>query len=194
MTSLCVSFMKYLLIGLLASATMFATQSRQTFSGTITDDECPSADHSGMRMGSTDAACTIACVDDHTVEFVLFDGEASYLLSDQDKSREFAGKKVAVVGTLDSTTWTIQVNSMAAANCPIDPPGIHADFKYFLCLLEFHHDVRRESGGTRPQNRLAGGTRVRASSGVVGIYSAGATIMIWSRAALSAGSSDSPEG
>ena len=41
---------------------------------------------------------------------------------------------------------------------------------------------------------LAGGTRVHASSGVVGIYSAGATIMIWSRAALSAGSSDSPEG
>jgi len=116
MTSLCVSFMKYLLIGLVASATMFATQSRQTFSGTITDDECPSADHSGMRMGSTDAACTIACVDDHTVEFVLFDGETSYLLSDQDKSREFAGKKVAVVGTLDSTTWTIQVDSMAAAN------------------------------------------------------------------------------
>ena len=120
MTSLCVSFMKYLLIGLLASAllasaTMFATQSRQTFSGTITDDECPSADHSGMRMGSTDTACAIACVDDHTVEFVLFDGKATYLLSDQDKSREFAGKKVAVVGTLDSKTQTIQVNSMAAA-------------------------------------------------------------------------------
>jgi type 1 fimbria pilin len=121
MASLGVSVMKYLLIGLLASAllasaTMFATQSRQTFSGTITDDECPSADHSGMRMGSTDAACTIACVDDHTVEFVLFDGEGSYLLSDQDKSREFAGKKVAVVGTLDSTTYTIQVHSMVAAN------------------------------------------------------------------------------
>ena len=112
--------MKYLLIGLLASAllasaTMFATQSRQTFSGTITDEECPSADHSGMRMGSTDAACAIACVDDHTVEFVLFDGKATYLLSDQDKSREFAGMKVAVVGTWDSTTQTIQVNSMAAA-------------------------------------------------------------------------------
>lgn len=120
MTSLCVSFMKYLLTGLLASAllasaTMFATQSRQTFSGTITDEECPIADHSGMRMGSTDAACTIACVDDHTVPFVLFDGRATYLLSDQDKSREFAGQKVAVVGTLDSKTQTIQVTSMAAA-------------------------------------------------------------------------------
>ena len=121
MTSPGVSVMKYLLIGLvasalLASATMFATQSRQTFSGTITDEECLSADHSGMRMGSTDAACTIACVDDHTVPFILFAGTAIYGLSDQDKSREFAGKKVTVVGTLDSTTGTIQVSSMVAAN------------------------------------------------------------------------------
>ena len=58
---------------------------------------------------------TIACVDDHSVPFVLFDGKETYQLSDQDKSREFAGKKVAVVGTLDSKTKTIQVNSMAAA-------------------------------------------------------------------------------
>ena len=94
---------------------MFATQSRQTFSGTITDEECPIADHSGMRMGSTDAACTIACVDDHSVPFILFDGKEIYRLSDQDKSREFAGKKVAVVGTLDAETRTIQVNSIAAA-------------------------------------------------------------------------------
>ena len=115
MTSLCVSFMKYLLIGLLASAAMFATQSRQTFSGTITDNECPGADHSGMRMGSTDAACTIACVLDHGGQFVLFDGKEVYRLSDQDKSREFAGKKVAVVGTLDSKTKTIQVDSITAA-------------------------------------------------------------------------------
>jgi hypothetical protein len=112
--------MKYLLTGLLASAllasaTMFATQSRQTFSGTITDEECPGADHSGMRMGSTDAACTIACVEDHSVPFVLFDGKEAYRLSDQEKSREFAGKKVTVVGTLDSRTRTIQVTSMASA-------------------------------------------------------------------------------
>ena len=66
-------------------------------------------------MGPTDAACTIACVDDHTVPFVLFDGNEVYRLSDQEKSREFAGKKVAVVGTLDSETNTIQVNSMTAA-------------------------------------------------------------------------------
>jgi len=94
---------------------MLATQSRQTFSGTITDDECRSADHSGMRMGSTDAACTIACLDDHSVPVILFTGNAIYQLSDQDKSREFAGKKVTVVGTLDSKTGTIQVTSMATA-------------------------------------------------------------------------------
>ena len=66
-------------------------------------------------MGSTDAACTIACVDDHSVPFVLFDGKENYRLSDQDRSRELAGKKVVVVGTLDSRTNTIQVTSMAAA-------------------------------------------------------------------------------
>ena len=120
MTSLCVSFMKYLLIGLLASAllasaTMFATQSRQTFSGTITDEECPIADHSGMRMGPTDTACAIACVQDHGGQFVFFDGKEIYRLSDQDKSKELAGQKVTVVGTLDSKTKTIQVDSMTAA-------------------------------------------------------------------------------
>lgn len=94
---------------------MFAAQSRQTFSGTITDEHCPGADHSGMRMGSTDAACAIACIAVHGGQFVLFEGKEVYRLSDQDKSREFAGKKVSVVGTLDSKTKTIQVDSMAAA-------------------------------------------------------------------------------
>ncbi|MBM3770002.1 MAG: hypothetical protein FJW27_01690 [Acidimicrobiia bacterium] len=107
--------MKYLLTCLLASAAMFATQSRQTFSGTITDDECSTADHSRMRMGSTDTSCAIACAEVHGGQFVLFDGKEIYQLSDQDKSKEFAGKKVTVVGTLDSKTKTIQVNSVAAA-------------------------------------------------------------------------------
>jgi hypothetical protein len=120
MTSLCASFMKYLLTCLLASAllvsaTMFAVQSRQTFSGTITDDECPGADHSGMRMGSTDAACTIACVLDHGGQFVLFDGKDVYELSDQEKPKEFAGKRVTVTGTLNGKTKTIQVDSITAA-------------------------------------------------------------------------------
>ena len=120
MTSLCASFMKYLLTCLLASAllvsaTMFAVQSRQTFSGTITDDECPGADHSGMRMGSTDAACVQACIRAHSGSYVLYDGKDVYTLSDQRAPEKFAGQKVTVVGTLDATTKTIRVDSIAAA-------------------------------------------------------------------------------
>ena len=115
MTSLCVRFMKYLLIGLLASATMFATQSRQTFSGTITDEMCPIADHSGMRMGSTDAACAQACIRAHSSSYVLYDGQDVYTLSDQDTPEQFAGQRVRVIGTLDSKTKMIQVDSITAA-------------------------------------------------------------------------------
>ena len=39
---------------------MFAAQSRQTFSGTITDDECRRADHSGMRMHLPPRKCVDA--------------------------------------------------------------------------------------------------------------------------------------
>jgi hypothetical protein len=105
--------MKYLLIGFLASATMLATQSRQTFSGTITDGECPIADHSGMRMGPTDTACAIACVQDHGGQFVLFDGKEIYQVSDQQAAEKFAGRKVTVVGTLDAKTKMIQVDSIS---------------------------------------------------------------------------------
>jgi len=47
-----------------------------------------------MRMGSTDTACAIACAEVHGGQFVLFDGKEIYQLSDQGKSKEFAGKKV----------------------------------------------------------------------------------------------------
>ena len=57
--------MKYLIWSLLAAATLLAAQGKQTFVGTITDDECTTADHSRMRMGSTDAQCARACVEVH---------------------------------------------------------------------------------------------------------------------------------
>jgi hypothetical protein len=107
--------MKYLLLCLLTVVTLLAAQGKQTFTGVVTDDECGRAGHTRMRMGPTDAECAIACVEVHGGEFVLFDGKELYRLSDQDKSREFAGKKVTVVGTLDAKTKTIQVDSMAAA-------------------------------------------------------------------------------
>ena len=107
--------MKHLFVCFLAVAALSAPQGKQTFTGTITDDECPRADHTRMRMGPTDAACVRACIRDHGSSYVLYDGKDIYTLSDQQAPEEFVGQKVTVVGTLDSKTRTIQVNSMAAA-------------------------------------------------------------------------------
>jgi hypothetical protein len=90
-------------------------QAKQTFAGTITDGMCAEGNHTQMRMGPTDAECTIACVDAHGALFVLYDGTRAYTLSDQKSPEKFAGKKVTVTGTLNTATRTIQVDSIAAA-------------------------------------------------------------------------------
>jgi|SRR5438093_7767744 hypothetical protein len=108
--------MKHLLIWcLLAVAALSAAQGKQTFTGTITDDECGRADHTRMKMGPTDAACVQACISAHSGSYVLYDGKDVYTLSDQRAPEKFAGQKVTVVGTLDATTKTIRVDSIAAA-------------------------------------------------------------------------------
>lgn len=107
--------MKHLILSLLAVATLSAAQGKQTFTGTITDDECRRADHARMRMGPTDAECTLACISAHGAAYVLYDGKDAYELSDQQKPKEFAGQKVRVIGTLDDKTKTIQVDSITAA-------------------------------------------------------------------------------
>lgn len=91
-----------------------APPSKQTFTGVITDSMCPTGDHSGMRMGPTDAECTNACVSIHGAAYVLYDGKQTYDLSDQKRPETFAGKKVTITGTLDPKTKTIQVDSIAA--------------------------------------------------------------------------------
>jgi uncharacterized protein DUF5818 len=68
-----------------------------------------------MRMGPTDAECSIACVGAHGAIYVLLDGKNVYTLSDQRTPEKFAGQKVKVTGTLDAKTKTIQVESIAAA-------------------------------------------------------------------------------
>jgi hypothetical protein len=107
--------MKRLIVCLLAFAVLSAPQSKPTFTGTITDDECPRADHSRMRMGPTDAECVRACIRDHGASYVLYDGKDIYTLSDQQAPEKFAGQKVTVVGALDAKTKTIQVESITAA-------------------------------------------------------------------------------
>ena len=107
--------MKHLLWSLLAVATLSAAQGKQTFTGTITDDECSRADHTRMRMGPTDAECTLACISAHGAVYVLYDGKDVYTLSDQRTPEKFAGQRVRVIGTLDNKTKTIQVDSITAA-------------------------------------------------------------------------------
>jgi len=107
--------MKSLFFSLLIVSTLAAAQAEQTFTGTITDSMCPAGDHSRMRMGSTDAECTLACVSAHGADLVLYDGKEVYTLSDQQTPEKFAGKKVAVTGTLDTKTKTIRVDSITAA-------------------------------------------------------------------------------
>ena len=107
--------MKPLLLGLLISASIPTAQGRQQFTGTITDSMCPTADHSGMRMGPTNAECTIACVEAHGALYVLYDGKNAYTLSDQKVPEKFAGQRVNVTGTLDAQTKTIRVDAISAA-------------------------------------------------------------------------------
>ena len=68
-----------------------------------------------MKMGPTDAACTLACISAHDAAYVLYDGKDVYELSDQRTPKEFAGQRVRVIGTLDAKTKTIQVDSIIAA-------------------------------------------------------------------------------
>ena len=107
--------MKYLIANLLAVAVLASVPGQQTFTGIITDDNCPTANHSRMQMGPTDAECAMACIDAHGAMYGLYDGKNFYTLSDQKTPQKFAGRKVNVTGTLDTKTRTIQVMSIAAA-------------------------------------------------------------------------------
>ena len=107
---------KHLLFHLMVVAALAAAPApaKQTFKGVITDDNCPNADHSRMRMGPTDAECAKACIDAHGAVYGLYDGKGFYNLSDQKTAETFVAKKVKVTGTLDAKTKTIQVDSIAA--------------------------------------------------------------------------------
>src|SRR5262245_1296165 len=103
------------LILVVLGAVLAVAPGKQTFTGTITDDMCAGVGHAQMRMGPTDAECTVACIQAHGSTYVLYDGKNTYALSDQKTPEKFAGQKVKVVGTLDLKTKTIQVESIAAA-------------------------------------------------------------------------------
>jgi hypothetical protein len=103
------------ILSLLAVTVLAAAPGKQTFTGTITDSMCSTADHSQMKMGPTDAECTKACVGIHGATYVLYDGKNVYELSDQKTPEKFAAKKVTVTGTLDAKSKKILVDSITAA-------------------------------------------------------------------------------
>jgi hypothetical protein len=104
-----------MVLSLVVVAALSAAPAKQTFTGIITDNMCAKTGHAQMRMGPTDAECTIACVGVHGATYVLYDGKNVYTLSDQRTPEKFAAQKVRVVGTLDPKTRTIQVESITAA-------------------------------------------------------------------------------
>lgn len=101
-------------LGLFAAASLRAAD-KQTFTGVVTDSMCATGDHTAMRMGATDADCTLACIQAHGATFVLADGKTVYQLSDQRAPERFAGQRVRVVGTLETKTKTIRVETISAA-------------------------------------------------------------------------------
>jgi hypothetical protein len=103
------------IFSVLGAAVLTAAPAKLTFTGTVTDSMCATADHSQMRMGPTDGECTVACVQAHGATYVLYDGKHAYTLSGQQTPEKFAGKKVTVTGTLDAKTQTIRVDSITAA-------------------------------------------------------------------------------
>lgn len=101
---------KLLVLSLAAASLTFGA----TFTGVITDSECSNADHKAMNMGNS-AECTVACVNAHGAQYVLWDGKQAYTLSDQKTPEHFAAKKVTVTGTLNAKSKTIKVESIQAA-------------------------------------------------------------------------------
>lgn len=100
----------------LTLALMASAQNRDRFTGVITDSMCSTGDHSQMKMGSTDAECTKACVEDHDASYVLYNGKDSFALDDQNAPEKFAGKKVVVTGTLDRAKMQIHVRGIVLAS------------------------------------------------------------------------------
>ena len=66
--------MKPFVLSMGVIAVLTAAPGKQTFTGVITDSVCATGDHSRMRMGSNDAECTIACVQSHGAQYMLYDG------------------------------------------------------------------------------------------------------------------------
>ncbi len=102
-----------------------AGSSKSRFEGEISDTQCAMNVHSLNRsheemitkrtMGTDAASCAQACVR-RGGEWVLRSGNEVYRLNKQEGMENFAGQKVAITGTLDTRTNTIDNTNIEAAS------------------------------------------------------------------------------
>lgn len=107
-------------ISALASPSEAATE--KIYRGYVTDSQCALNVHSlsqshkemlaSKDVGTTPADCVWYCVKQRGGRFVLQDKSKVYKLDDQNISKDLAGKRVEITGTLDTQTNTIHVRKM----------------------------------------------------------------------------------
>jgi hypothetical protein len=119
--------MRRFIIALLASASLLtalltvslAAQKAQTFTGEIMDQQCALlGGHSAMmNQGESAKDCANRCVS-LGGKYVLFDSanKTVYQVDDQKKAQPFAGSKVKVTGTYDTSSKTIRVANIQAGS------------------------------------------------------------------------------
>lgn len=119
--------MKKFIIGFIASAPLLtalftvslAAQKAQIFTGEIMDQQCALlGGHSAMmNQGESAKDCANRCVSIGG-KYVLFDGASKtvYQLDDQKKAQSFAGAKVKITGTYDTSSKTIHVANIQAGS------------------------------------------------------------------------------
>ena len=119
--------MKIFMIRLIASASLvtalltvtLAAQKAQTFSGEIMDQQCALlGGHSAMmNQGESAKDCSNRCVSIGG-KYVLSDGASKmvYQLDDQKKAQPFAGAKVKITGSYDTSSKTIHVANIQAGS------------------------------------------------------------------------------
>ena len=115
--------MKKFIVFLILSSSLltvsFAAQKAQTYSGEIMDQQCALlGGHSAMmNQGESAKDCSNRCASIGG-KYVLFDGanKMVYQLDDQKKAQSFAGSKVKVTGTYDTSSKTIHVANIQAGS------------------------------------------------------------------------------
>lgn len=106
-------------LAMILSNISLAAQKAQTFEGEIMDQQCALlGGHSAMmNQGESAKDCANRCVKIGG-KYVLYDAGSKtiYQLDDQKKAEPFAGTKVKITGSYDSSSKTIHVSNVKAGS------------------------------------------------------------------------------